>query len=91
MHFRGELYDKIVTRKMGGWCFQVNGLFHWLLREVGFNVDITGGSTRTATGTWRNAKDHMVLVVHIENKLYLSDVGFGMYKVSKYIRNLSIK
>ena len=67
---------------MGGWCFELNGIFHWLLSEVGFNVDITGSSTRTATGTWRNAKDHMILIVHIDNRAYLSDVGFGMYKVS---------
>ena len=67
---------------MGGWCFQLNGLFHWLLAELGFKVVMTGSSTRTDEGEWRNAKDHMALIALIDGKNYLVDVGFGMYKVS---------
>ena len=32
------MYEKIVTRRRGGYCFELNGLFAWLLRELGFNV-----------------------------------------------------
>ena len=66
---------------MGGWCFQLNGLFHWLLTELGFKVVMTGSSTRTDEGEWKNAKNHMVLIALIDGKNYLVDVGFGMYKV----------
>ena len=69
---------------MGGWCFQLNGLFHWLLTELGFKVVMTGSSTKTDEGEWRNAKDHMALIARIAGKSYLVDVGFGMYKVSCY-------
>ena len=33
-----EIYDKVVTRRRGGYCFELNGLFAWLLRELGYNV-----------------------------------------------------
>ena len=33
-----SLYGKIVVRRRGGYCFELNGLFSWLLRELGYNV-----------------------------------------------------
>ena len=33
-----EIYGKVVTRRRGGYCFELNGLFAWLLRELGYNV-----------------------------------------------------
>ena len=33
-----EIYDKIVTRRRGGYCFELNGLFAQLLRDLGYNV-----------------------------------------------------
>lgn len=79
---------------MGGWCFQLNGLFHWLLTELGFNVAMTGSSTRTDKGEWGNVKDHMALIAKIDGKSYLVDVGFGQYRVLRvshylYFKNLS--
>ncbi len=39
MHFFSEsLYDKIVVRRRGGWCHELNGLFCWALRKIGFTV-----------------------------------------------------
>ena len=66
---------------MGGWCYQLNGLFHWLLTELGFKVLMTGSATRTEDGAWRNAKDHMALVAHVDGAAYLVDIGFGQYRV----------
>ncbi len=33
-----DIYEKIVTRNRGGYCFELNGLFGWLLSEIGFDV-----------------------------------------------------
>src|SRR5574341_1486100 len=33
-----SLWDKIVTRRRGGFCYELNGLFAWLLQQVGFVV-----------------------------------------------------
>ena len=28
-------FDKIVRRRRGGWCFELNGVMGWALREIG--------------------------------------------------------
>ena len=33
-----DLYDKVVTRGKGGFCFELNGIFGWLLRRLGYEV-----------------------------------------------------
>ena len=34
-----DLYDKIVTRHMGGYCFELNGALSYLLKSLGFEVE----------------------------------------------------
>lgn len=71
-----QIFDKIVTRRRGGWCYEMNGLFAWVLREIGFAVTMLASDVRPdfvgdgATG------DHLILRVDLERP-YLADVGFG--------------
>ena len=39
-----HVYTKIVDRGRGGWCYEMNGLFAWALRELGFDVTLLGSS-----------------------------------------------
>ena len=32
-------YAKVVEARRGGWCFELNGLFGWLLGRLGYDVD----------------------------------------------------
>ena len=41
--FSESLYDKIVTRRRGDWCHELNGIFCWALREIGFRVTMLSG------------------------------------------------
>lgn len=72
-----NLYDKIVVRRRGGYCFELNALFGWLLQELGFKV------TRYFARFWRDSDEmppkrrHQVLQVEAEGQLYLCDVGVG--------------
>jgi len=36
-----DLYDKIVVRRRGGGCYELNGLFYHLLQGLGFQVSIS--------------------------------------------------
>jgi N-hydroxyarylamine O-acetyltransferase len=72
-----RLYNKIVIQCRGGFCYELNGLFAWLLRHLGYQVD------RIAAEVYSQNRqefgppfDHMALVVHLERP-YLVDVGFG--------------
>lgn len=72
-----RIYKKIIENKRGGFCYELNGLFHWLLTQLGFKVDMLSARV------YNNQKeelgpefDHMTLLVHLDKK-YLVDVGFG--------------
>lgn len=72
------LYQKIVVRRRGGWCHELNGLFHWLLTEVGFEADILSCHVRgEQDGTWDRAFSHMGLAIHLEGVPHFADVGWG--------------
>ncbi len=70
------LFDKIVRRRRGGFCYELNGLFAWLLREVGFHVSLLNGRMLAEDGRPGPDFDHMALLVELEQR-WLADVGFG--------------
>jgi len=70
-----DLFDKIVKRKRGGYCFEMNGLFSNVLISMGFNVKRL--IARVAFGGGFGAHTHEVMMVTINNHEYLCDVGFG--------------
>jgi N-hydroxyarylamine O-acetyltransferase len=69
------LFTKVVERRRGGFCFELNGLFAALLRALGFEVTML--AARVATdGGYTTAFDHMTLMVTLAER-WLVDVGFG--------------
>jgi len=74
---RPPIYDKIVTRRRGGWCYEMNGMLGWALDALGFRVTrATGSVMREAMGDAQNG-NHLVLRVDLDEGVYLADVGFG--------------
>ena len=71
-----SLFEKIVNRKRGGFCYELNGLFAALLSELGFNVQRLSARVATAQGGFGPEFDHMTLLVQLEER-WLADVGFG--------------
>jgi N-hydroxyarylamine O-acetyltransferase len=71
-----RLYEKIVVRKRGGYCYELNGLFHDLLEALGFTVDMLSAQVRRDDGGFGPEYDHMLLRVSLEDP-WLADVGFG--------------
>ena len=72
------LYDKIVRRRRGGFCYELNGLFAWLLRQLGFKVTLLSARVAQSDGGFTPEFDHMALWVHdVEDADRLADVGFG--------------
>ena len=74
------LFDKIVVRRRGGFCYELNGLFAGLLRELGFKVTMLSARVANAAGEFGPEFDHMTLLVTAPNapeECWLADVGFG--------------
>jgi N-hydroxyarylamine O-acetyltransferase len=71
-----SLFDKVVVRQRGGFCYELNGLFAALLRALGFQVAMLSAEVARADGTFSPAFDHMALLVTLDER-WLADVGFG--------------
>jgi N-hydroxyarylamine O-acetyltransferase len=71
-----ELFDKIVIRRRGGFCYELNGLFCALLRELGFSVTMLSAEVARAAGGFSAEFDHLALRVDLDRP-WLVDVGFG--------------
>ncbi|MDR0862569.1 MAG: arylamine N-acetyltransferase [Oscillospiraceae bacterium] len=70
------LFDKIVTERRGGYCFELNALFHALLVALGY--DATPLIARVANGMAGVFPPlHRVTLVQIGGERYFCDVGFG--------------
>ena len=67
-------FGKIVTRRRGGWCYEQNGLFGWVLEQVGFNVTLLGA--RVVGERVGRDLGHLMLRVDLDRP-WLADVGFG--------------
>jgi N-hydroxyarylamine O-acetyltransferase len=76
---RATLWDKIVVRRRGGFCYELNGLFAALLQEMGFDVTYLNARVYHPDGSLGIDFDHLALLVQIPNQpgLWLVDVGFG--------------
>ncbi|HEU5383309.1 MAG TPA: arylamine N-acetyltransferase [Ktedonobacteraceae bacterium] len=72
------LYEKIVQRRRGGFCYELNGLFAWLLRQLGFQVSLLSASVAREQGGFNPPFDHLTLLLHgLDGANWLADVGFG--------------
>lgn len=71
-----ELFEKIILKKRGGYCFELNGLFGKLLQALGFTLRSLMGRV-----VWNyphlTPPSHQVNIVTLDGKDYFCDVGFG--------------
>jgi N-hydroxyarylamine O-acetyltransferase len=71
-----RILSKIVDRRRGGFCYELNGAFAALLRALGFDVSMLSAGVARAEGGFSPPFDHMTLLVRLDER-WLADVGFG--------------
>jgi N-hydroxyarylamine O-acetyltransferase len=74
--------DKLVTRRRGGFCYEVNGAFAMLLRALGAEVRLVGARVHGQAG-FGPPFDHLALIVRPTDGSgpWVADVGFGSHSV----------
>lgn len=77
------LYDKLVDRERGGFCYELNEAFRWLLTELGYAVERRSARV-FMDGEPGLPADHLALVVRLDRP-YLVDVGLGAPKIRRPI------
>jgi arylamine N-acetyltransferase len=84
------LFEKLVGRRRGGYCYEHNGLVGYVLEALGYGVERITGRV-----VWMRPPDaplpamtHQVLAVTVpgEDDRFLVDVGFGGQTLSSPIR-----
>lgn len=74
------LFSKIVHRRRGGFCYEMNGVFQWLLKCLGYDVILLAARVFNRTKRLLGPEfDHLTLSVAVPEQLeerYLVDVGF---------------
>ena len=59
-----KIYNDIVVKNRGGFCYENNALFYWLLKEIGFEANMMQAQLWVkATNNFCFELDHMCLMV----------------------------
>ncbi len=79
-----DIVEKIVERKRGGYCYEVNGLFAMALAAIGVEYQFV--AARPMFYPVRRPRTHMAIVASIGGRKWLCDLGFGSYGIRAPIR-----
>lgn len=75
-----QLVDKVVGRRRGGICYELNGAFGALLKALGFDVTLLSARVYGEERRLGVPYDHLVLRVRtVDGGDWLADVGFGAH------------
>jgi N-hydroxyarylamine O-acetyltransferase len=69
------VFDKLITRRRGGYCFELNGLMLRILRSLGF--DARPLLARVHLTDPPSGRTHQLNLVQFEDEAWVMDVGFG--------------
>jgi len=72
-----DLYAKIVECERGGFCYELNGLFGWLLADLGFESERLAARVLDEAGRARPPANHHTNVVTLDRR-YVVDVGVAI-------------
>ncbi len=72
-----DLFNKIVVRNRGGYCFEQNGLFQKFLSGLGFDAFCVAVRIMGRSDGWLPPVRHRGIVVTLGNERFYCDVGYG--------------
>lgn len=73
----GDLERKLVDERRGGYCFEHNLLLAGALDAIGVQAEPMLARVRRGRPDGQRPRSHLVLRVHMDDQVWLADVGFG--------------
>ncbi|MFB6297005.1 MAG: arylamine N-acetyltransferase [Salinirussus sp.] len=70
------LFEKVVDRERGGFCYELNAVFGWLLDDLGFETEQVAGVVLDDDEA-RLPANHLTTVVALDRR-YVAEVGVGI-------------
>lgn len=74
-----DIVAKVIERKRGGYCYELNGLFAMALTTLGVEWQFV--AARPMFYPVKRPRTHAALVVKLEGGEWLCDLGFGSYGI----------
>ncbi|GEK08594.1 N-hydroxyarylamine O-acetyltransferase [Pseudoalteromonas peptidolytica F12-50-A1] len=71
------LFNRLITQKQGGYCFEQNKIAYLALQQLGFTVRPVLARVML-NGQQDNPRSHRMTLLELEGEEYLVDVGFGV-------------
>ncbi|NML22854.1 arylamine N-acetyltransferase [Pseudoflavitalea sp. G-6-1-2] len=85
------IYRKVVERRRGGFCYELNSLFRQLLETIGYDTILVSAKVYSFDrGSFGPEFDHMAIIVEVGKEIYLVDVGFGEFAFSPLVLDFQI-
>lgn len=69
-----DMFAKIIMKNRGGICFELDGLYNWLLESLGYKVTSYAARFIDRLEEYQ-IRRHRVMCIELEDKRYLTDVG----------------
>jgi N-hydroxyarylamine O-acetyltransferase len=79
-----EIVTKILHKRRGGYCYEVNGLFAMALQAMGIPYQFV--AARPMFYPVKRPRTHMALVLTLDGIPWLCDLGFGSYGIRAPMR-----
>ncbi|MFQ5671730.1 MAG: arylamine N-acetyltransferase [Nitrospinales bacterium] len=70
------LFDKLIVNKRGGYCHEINTLFYYLLKQLGFSVELLMARVMLGSEVI-GPKLHQLLLVETGGERRIADPAFG--------------
>lgn len=72
-----RIFEKMVVRRRGGWCYEIHQILLWALKQIGFEAMlVTAGIYRHEKGD-AMLGNHTAILVNLDQQTYLADLGLG--------------
>jgi N-hydroxyarylamine O-acetyltransferase len=75
------LFQKVIQDHRGGYCYELNVLFHHLLDFCGFDVNLVAGRLHHGNNRFGREFEHLALIVNLNGRDWLVDVGYGDFSL----------
>ena len=79
-----DMVVKIIGQQRGGYCYEVNGVFAMALQALGITYQFV--AARPMFYPVKRPRTHMALLVTLEGRECLCDLGFGSYGIRAPLR-----
>jgi len=75
------IYQKVMRENRGGFCYELNGIFYFLLEALGFEVHRISARVYGSNEEFGPEYDHMAILCKLPEATFLLDVGFGEFSL----------